>query len=180
MRKIITSTFVSLDGFIDNPHLWSLNFWSDEAGQYAHAQLFASDILLMGRVTYEGFAAAWPGRAGADDFTDRINAMDKYVVTSTLDKADWNNTTIIPGDDLIAEVRRLKEQPGGDILIYGCGQLTDALRENGLLDEYRLWMHPVTVGEGQRLFREGTKAKFTLTNTETFASGVTILTYQPA
>ncbi|MEO3855632.1 dihydrofolate reductase family protein [Acrocarpospora sp. B8E8] len=180
MRKIITSTYVTLDGFIDNPHLWSFDYWSDEAAQYAHALLFASDILLMGRVTYEGFAAAWPGRAGADDFADRINAMDKYVVTSTLDKADWNNTTIIPSDDLIAEVTRLKEQPGGDILIYGCGQLTDALRESGLLDEYRLWVHPVSVGAGQRLFREGTKAAFTLANTETFASGLTILTYQPA
>jgi dihydrofolate reductase len=180
MRKIITSTYVSLDGFIDNPHLWSMNYWNEEAGRYAYDQLFASDILLMGRVTYEGFAAAWPDRAGADDFADRINAMDKYVVTSTLDKAEWNNTTIIPGDDLVAEVSRLKEQPGGDILIYGCGRLTDALRENGLLDEYRLWVHPIAVGAGQRVFTEGTKAEFTLANSETFATGVTILTYKPA
>src|SRR5262245_11725498 len=106
MRKIITSTYVSLDGFIDNPHLWSLDYWNEEAGEYAMDLLFASDILLMGRVTYDGFAQAWPERSG-DPFSDRINAMDKYVVTSTLDTADWNNSTIISGDDLVAEVSRL-------------------------------------------------------------------------
>ncbi|GIH23274.1 pyrimidine reductase [Acrocarpospora phusangensis] len=178
MRKIITSTFVSLDGFIDNPHLWSLNYWNDEAARVALDQLLGSDILLMGRATYDGFADSWPNRSG-DPFSDHINAMDKYVVTSTLEKADWDNTTIIPGDDLVAEVTRLKEQDGGDILIYGCGRLTDALRENGLLDEYRLWIHPVVIGEGQRVFAEGTKATFTLAGSETFESGVTILTYKP-
>ncbi|WP_214107851.1 dihydrofolate reductase family protein [Acrocarpospora catenulata] len=179
MRKIIASTYATLDGFIDNPQLWSLNYWNEEAGVFARDQLFASDILLMGRVTYDGFAAAWPGRADADEFAHRINTMEKYVVSSTLEKAEWQNTSIIPRQDLIPEVTRLKEQPGGDILIYGCGRLTDALREHGLLDEYRIWVHPVVVGEGQRLFTEGTKATFQLVSTEVLATGVAILSYRP-
>ncbi|MFC7640410.1 dihydrofolate reductase family protein [Streptosporangium lutulentum] len=126
MRKIIASTYATLDGYIDNPHLWSLDYWSDEAARFAKDQLFSCDGLLMGRVTYEGFAASWPERTG-DPFSDRINSMSKYVVTSTLEKADWNNTTVIPGDDLVKRVTELKEQPGQDILMYGIGNLTDGL-----------------------------------------------------
>ncbi|MDP9842367.1 dihydrofolate reductase family protein [Streptosporangium lutulentum] len=178
MRKIIASTYATLDGYIDNPHLWSLDYWSDEAARFAKDQLFSCDGLLMGRVTYEGFAASWPERTG-DPFSDRINSMSKYVVTSTLEKADWNNTTVIPGDDLVKRVTELKEQPGQDILMYGIGNLTDGLMAGGLLDEYRIWVHPEIRGEGQPLFREGVKAKLKHLGTRTFESGVVILSYQP-
>jgi dihydrofolate reductase len=178
MRKIIASTYATLDGFIDDPHLWSLKYWSDEAGAYASDLLFSSDAVLMGRVTYEGMAAAWPARSG-DPFADRANSIAKYVVSSTLEKAEWNNSTIIRGEDVVTEVAALKRQPGANIVIWGCGALTDTLMEHGLLDEYRIWIHPVIRGGGQRLFREGTEATLELTDTITFGPGVVVLTYRP-
>src|SRR5262245_25400506 len=147
MRKIIASTYMSLDGVIGNPQVWSLDHFNEEAGEYAMGLLEASDILLMGRATYDGFAGAWQNRPG-NPFADKINSMRKYVVTSTLDKADWTNTTIIDGTgDVAAEVARLKEEDGGDIIIYGSGRLTDDLIRHGLLDEHHVWVHPLLVGD---------------------------------
>ncbi|MFF0308084.1 dihydrofolate reductase family protein [Streptosporangium sp. NPDC004379] len=178
MRKVIASVYTTLDGFIDDPHLWSLKYWTDEAAAYSHDQLFASDALLMGRVTYEGFALAWPGRTG--EFADRMNDMPKYVVSSTLDKADeWHNTSVIPGGEVTETVAELKRRPGRQMLIYGCGRLTDTLMEHGLLDEYRIWVHPRILGRGRRLFREGTDARLRLLDTLRFDSGVVVLSYAP-
>lgn len=179
MRKIIASTNATLDGYIDNPHLWSLKYWNDESAAYAKDLLFSSDALLLGRVTYEGFAEAWPAMTDEGGFADRMNGMPKYVVSTTLEKAAWNNSTII-GDDVVERVAELRRQPGGNILIYGCGRLTDTLRENGLLDEYRIWIHPVVRGEGQRLFAEGTVADLELVDAPVFSSGVVVATYRPA
>ncbi|GAA3507538.1 dihydrofolate reductase [Streptosporangium album] len=179
VRKIVASTYATLDGFIDNPHLWSLQYGTEEYLAYAYNLLFSSDALLMGRVTYDGFAQAWPAMGG-NDYADRMNGLPKYVVSSTLEKADeWNNSTVIAGDDLVGAVTELKQQPGQDILMFGCGRLTDALMEHGLLDEYRIWVHPVVRGEGQRLFREGAEATLELLDTTTFSSGVIVLTYRP-
>jgi dihydrofolate reductase len=180
MRKIIASTYATLDGFIDNPHLWSLGYWCDEAAAYARDLLFASDALLLGRVTYEGFAQAWPSMTDEGGFADRMNALPKFVVSTTLDAGGWGDTTIIGGDDLAERIAKLKDQPGQDILSYGCGRLSDALLEHGLLDEIRIWVHPVVTGAGQRLFREGTTATLELLDTHRFPTGVVVHSYRPS
>lgn len=181
MRKIINSTYVTLDGVISNPHLWSLKAWSEESGQYAKDLLWASDALVMGRATYDGFAEAWTSRAG-DAFADRMNGMAKYVASTTLEKADWNNTTVFK-DDAAGEIARLKEQPGQNILQYGFGSLSRTLVEHGLLDELQLWIHPIFVGASspdELLGKEGFEAHFELAETKTLDTGVIILTYRPA
>ena len=178
MRKIIVSTYVSLDGVIEAPEKWSLKFWNDEHTKYAQDQLFASDALLMGRKVYEGFAASWPSRR--NEFADRMNSLPKYVVSTTLEEAEWNNSTIIK-ENVAEEVSRLKEQPGKDILIYGSADLMHTLMEHDLIDEYRIWVHPVVLGSGKRLFKDESETKvLRLVDTTTFSSGVVILSYQPA
>lgn len=180
MRKIISSTYVTLDGFIDNPHLWSMRHNSEDAMAYALNLTLGSDALLLGRVTYVGMAEAWPNMGG-NPYADHVNSIAKYAVSATLDKpADWNNSTIIPGDNLIAAVTDLKAQPGKDILIWGCGRLTDDLAQNGLLDEYRIWIYPVIKGSGEPLFRPGSVTPMEHTDTTTFSSGVVVLTYRPS
>jgi dihydrofolate reductase len=146
MRHIINSTYISLDGVIQDPQDWPDNgIEGDGTGMKVQTDLlFGCDALLMGGRTYPGFAPAWMARSG-DPFSDRMNSMAKYVVSSTLTDPEWNNTTVI-SDDPIAAIRRLKEQPGQDIVQYGFGQLSYALLEHGLLDELRLWVHPLFVG----------------------------------
>ncbi len=178
MRKIIVSTYVSLDGVIEAPEKWSLKFWNDEHAKYANDQLFASDALLMGRMVYEGFAASWPSRR--NEFADRMNGLPKYVVSTTLEEAEWNNSTIIK-ENVAEEVSRLKEQPGQDILMYGSADLMHTLMEHDLIDEYRIWVHPVVLGSGKRLVKDESETKvLRLVDTTTFSSGVVILSYQPA
>ncbi|GAT68318.1 dihydrofolate reductase family protein [Planomonospora sp. ID91781] len=180
MRKIICSTYATLDGFIDDPHLWSMQHNSEDAMAYALELTLGCDALLLGRVTYEGMAQAWPNMGG-NPYADHVNAIAKYAVSSTLDEpADWNNSSIIPGDRLVAEVTELKRRPGADILIWGCGRLTDDLAAHGLLDEYRIWIYPVLKGEGEPLFRKESAGAVELTGTRTFDSGVVVLTYRPA
>jgi dihydrofolate reductase len=180
MRKIIASTYTTLDGYIDNPHLWSMRYMDDEAQAYTMELTLGADALLLGRVTYEGMAQAWPTRGG-NPFADHVNSMAKYAVSSTLDSsalAAWDNSNLIRGDDLVTEVTKLKAQPGGNILTWGCGRLTDALMEHGLLDEYRLCVCPVIRGEGQRLFREGLAATLELAQATPFPSGSVVLNYR--
>ncbi len=178
MRKIIVSTYVSLDGVIEAPEKWSLKFWNDEHAKYAHDQLFASDALLMGRKVYKDFAASWPSRR--NEFADRMNGLPKHVVSTTLEEAEWNNSTIIK-ENVAEEVSRLKEQPGQDILMYGSADLMHTLMEHDLIDEYRIWVHPVVLGSGKRLFRDESETKILrLVDTTTFSSGVVLLSYQPA
>jgi dihydrofolate reductase len=179
MRRIINSTYISLDGVIQNPQDWPSNGIDDNAGAIQTELLFAGDIVLMGRHTYDGFAQVWQGRSG-DPYSDRINAMSKQVVSTTLRDPEWNNTTVI-SDDPVAEIGRLKDQPGGDIVQYGFGRLSYTLMEHGLLDEVRLWIHPLFVGGGgpsDLLFRECATTKLSLVNTQPLKSGIVILSYQ--
>src|SRR5690606_2866195 len=178
MRKIIVSTMMSLDGVEDSPQNWSFDFWNDEIGKYASDLLFASDALVMGRATYEAFAEAWSSRAGADAFADRINAMPKYVASRTAKEPLTWNSTLIQGD-VVDFIRKLKDQPGQDILQYGCGELTYTMVEAGLVDELRFLVYPVTVGTGARIFENVAKTPMKLLSTHTFSTGVIAQHYQP-
>jgi dihydrofolate reductase len=181
VRRIINSTYISLDGVIQNPQDWPEGgIEPDGTGLKVQTDLLlACDAVLMGGHTYSGFAPAWMARSG-DTYSDRINSMAKYVVSSTLRDPEWTNTTVISGDPL-AEIRRLKEQPGQDIVQYGFGQLSYALLEHGLLDELRLWVHPLFVGRAtpaDLLFRPSAAVQFELTGTLALNNGIVILSYQ--
>ncbi|MEV0369002.1 dihydrofolate reductase family protein [Streptomyces sp. NPDC050636] len=181
MRKIINATYMTLDGDITNMQDWHFPYFGEEARQAATAQLFGSDALIMGRKTYEAFSDAWPQRAGADEFADRMNSMPKYAVSTTLRDPAWTNTSVISGD-VAAEVRKLKAGPGGNILQYGFGQVTRLLLDNGLLDELRIWLHPVLSGKAapsELLYRDGLPTAFTLNGTEAHSTGMIILSYTP-
>ncbi|MCL4879699.1 MAG: dihydrofolate reductase family protein [Anaerolineae bacterium] len=178
MRKIIVSTMVTLNAVMENPHLWSFDFMNDEITKYAYDQLFAADTLLMGRVTYEGFAEAWSARAGTDDFADRINSLPKFVASRTLKAPLRWNATLLEGD-IEEEVARLKQQPGKNILQYGSGELTHTLIQHGLVDEIRLLVYPVVVPNGAHIFENLSKTVLKLIDTRTFSSGVAALHYQP-
>ena len=177
MRKVIESTLVSLDGVIGDPQVWAEPYFDDEARDLANKQLLVTDAMLMGRRTYEKFAAMWPAATG--EYADRMNSVRKYVFSSTLETAEWTNATIISSDAARA-VAELKQEDGQDLLMYGHGPLGQALLEHKLLDELRLWLHPLLVGRGTLLFREGADSTLELVATETLASGVVVLTYRPA
>lgn len=180
MRKIVNSTYISLDGVIERPQDWPSSDVGDDTGDTLQSELlFACDAVLMGRRTYESFAGVWSGRSG-DPYTDQINSMDKYVVSSTLKAPEWVNTTVVNGD-VVAEVERLKAQPGKGIVQYGFGPLAHLLLEHGLLDEVRLWVHPFFVrsgGPADLVFREGSLARFDLVGTTPLRSGIVILSYR--
>ena len=183
MRKIINSTYISLDGVVELPHEWpTIERPSDGRGDEIQANLLmACDAVLMGRRTYESFAPAWQARSG-DPFSDRMNAMAKYVVSTTLTDPDWTNTTVISGD-VADRIRQLKEEPGQDIVQYGFGAVPTLLMEHGLLGELILWFHPLFVGNGSTddvLFPKGPPTQFVLTDSAILKSGMAILSYQPA
>ncbi len=178
MRKVVVSEFVSLDGVIHEP-MWTFAYWTDEIAQFKYDELFSSDALLLGRMTYEGFAQAWPGRTDEQGYADRMNGLPKYVVSTTLDRAEWNNSHLIKAN-VAEEVSKLKQQPGQDILIFGSGKLLQTLMQYDLIDQYHLLIYPVVLGSGQRLFEDGSNAKLKLAETQTFSSGVVALVYQPA
>ena len=186
MRKVVVSEFVSLDGVIEDPR-WTFRFMSEERERFKFDELSASDALLLGRVTYEGFAAAWPSmmeqyegprRAELQEYTDMMNGYPKYVVSSTLEEPlAWNNSTLIKGN-VAEEVLRLKQQPGKDILIFGSGDLANTLMQYDLIDEYRLMVFPILVGGGKRLFGDTNDTKvLRLAETKTLGSGVVVLSY---
>ncbi|MFJ1767158.1 dihydrofolate reductase family protein [Amycolatopsis sp. NPDC088138] len=180
MRRLVNSTYISLDGVIENPHHWPASGPDGGQGEAVQTELLlASDALVMGRRTYDGFAPVWPTRSG-DPASDRINAMAKYVVSSTLTDPEWNNTTVI-GTDPVAAIEKLKNEPGETILQYGFGQLTHALLDHGLVDEIRLWFHPLLVrggGVSDLLFREGSLTRLELDTVTKLDSGIVILGYQ--
>jgi dihydrofolate reductase len=183
MPRIINSTYISLDGVVEVPHEWpTIERPSDErADQIQTDLLTACDAVLMGRRTYEVFAPAWQARSG-DPVSDRMNAMPKYVVSTTLKDPDWANTTVISGD-VAEQIRKLKAQPGQDIVQYGFGAVSTLLMEHGLLDELRLWFHPLFVGKGTSddlLFPKGPTTHFELTDSTILKSGMAILTYRLA
>jgi dihydrofolate reductase len=176
MRKLVESTFVTLDGVISEPQSWSPPYWDDDHFAYSRKLLFAADALLLGRETYEGFAQAWPERSG-DEFTDRMNSIPKHVASRTLSEATWN-ATIIHGD-VAAAVAELKQEPGESIL-NGTGELDRTLLEHGLLDELHFWVFPVLAGSGQRLIEGIETTHLKLVETTRFGSGIVVLTYTPS
>jgi dihydrofolate reductase len=182
MRTIINSTYISLDGVIEAPHLWPSSGPGDARADTIQGDLlFACDALIMGRRTYEGFAPVWSSKSG-DPFSDHINAMPKYVVSSTLRDPDWTNTTVI-ADDPVGAIRALKQQPGKDIVQYGFGPLTHALLEHDVLDELRLWFHPLLVGKGgpdDLLYRDNRLTQFELADSTALSNGIVILSYRVA
>jgi dihydrofolate reductase len=181
MRKVVVSEFVSLDGVMEAPDKWHFQFWHEEMGKYKYDELFASDALLLGRVTYQGFAAAWPSMTDEAGFADRMNSLPKFVVSTTLEEPlEWNNSSRI-NENVAEEVARLKQQPGQDILIYGSADLVHTLMQHDLIDEYRIMVHPVVVRSGKRLFRDGSDTKvLRLVETKMLGPDVVVLSYQPA
>ncbi len=213
MRKVIVSEFVTLDGVMQAPGGaeedrrgnfeqggWCFQFFNEEAMKFKSDELFASGALLLGRVTYQIFAGAWPSltdkenlkrvkEAGGDaeaiqadmgegnPFADRMNSIPKFVVSTTLEKVEWNNSRLIKGN-ITEEVYKLKQQPGQDILVFGSSNLVNTLMQHDLIDEYRLMVFPIVLGSGKRLFRD-TNTKLKLVDAKTFRSGVVVLTYTP-
>jgi dihydrofolate reductase len=186
MGKIVVTEFVSMDGVIEDPGGsenyehggWSFQFDRGEEGnKFKLDEAMASDALLLGRVTYEGFADSWPSREG--EFADKFNGMPKFVVSTTLDKPEWNNTRVISGD-VGGEVRKLREEFANDVVVHGSAQLVNTLKENDLVDEFRLMVFPVVLGKGKRLFADGgglIPLKLSDAN-QVGPDGVVILTYQ--
>jgi dihydrofolate reductase len=175
MRKVVVAEFMSLDGVVENP-AWTSRYWNDEIAKFKSDENLASDALLLGRVTYQGFAAAWP--ESADEGADRMNNLPKYVVSTTLDKVEWNNSMLIK-DNIVEELTKLKRQDGQDILVYGSATLVQTLMRRDLIDEYRLLVYPVVLGKGQRLFDDASKVDLKLVESQVFSSGVVALIYQP-
>jgi dihydrofolate reductase len=187
MGKIVVTEFVSLDDVMEDPG-GSENFkyggWSfqiergPEGNQFKLDETMSSDALLLGRVTYEGFAEAWPTRDG--EFADKFNAMPKYVVSSTLDNPEWTNSTVLKGD-VAEEVAKLKQKYDGDIVVHGSAQLVQSLLEQNLVDELRLMVYPVVLGSGKRLFGETSDKKpLRLASSKVVGDGVAILVYERA
>jgi dihydrofolate reductase len=182
MRRIITSTYMSLDGVVQRPEQWTFDYRSEDAARFGHDQLFSSDALLMGRHTYEIFAGHWPTQTDDDGFADRMNALPKYVVSTTLSGPTWNNTTVLDPTEAPDQLRKIKEQPGQDILQYGYGPLTALLLHEGLLDELRIWLHPLLVGDTDPtalLAHIGARATFRLVDITRYDSDLLILSYRP-
>ena len=187
MGRIVVTEFVSLDGVMEDPGGsesfkhggWSFAFSrGDEGDKFKLDETRASDALLLGRATYEGFAAAWPSREG--EFADLFNNMPKYVVSTTLQKPEWNNSTVLKGD-LPEEIAKLKREHDGDIVVHGSAQLAQTLIENDLVDELRLMVFPVVLGSGKRLFGDTSDKKaLQLVDSKVVGDGVAILTYEPA
>ncbi len=177
MGKLTVTCFITLDNVVEDPHLWSGQFQSDDTDELNAAVQSDADAMLLGRVTYEGFAAAWPSRSG-DPFSDKFNAMPKYVVSSTLERADWNNSTIV-SDDVIERVRALKADQ--NLLVWGSPTLVQTLMEHDLVDEYVLLVSPIVRGKGIRLFREdGEQHDLRVTDATTLSGGMLALRMTPA
>jgi dihydrofolate reductase len=177
--RLVATEYVSLDGVFEEPGQWSFPFFNEEAGQFKWEELQASDALLLGRKTYEGFAAAWPTMTDAGEFGERMNGIPKYVVSSTLDRLEWGGSQLITGD-AVAEIAKLRQAAGRDLLLSGSAQLFGALMGANLIDLYRLMVHPIVLGSGGRLFADGLGERtLQLTETRRFATGIVILEYTP-
>ena len=186
MGRIVVTEFISLDGVVEDPGGaedfkyggWSFEFSrGDDGDKFKLDEALGADALLLGRVTYEGFAAAWPQRDG--EFADKFNNMPKYVVSSTLEDPDWTNSTVIEGDDLSEAVAGIKDGHDGDVVVHGSAQLVQALLANDLLDELRLMVFPVVLGSGKRLWGESSdKTRLKLVDSRPVGDeGVVVLTY---
>jgi dihydrofolate reductase len=176
VRKVVVTEFISLDGVMEEPR-WTFKYWNDEIANFKGDESSASDALLLGRVTYQGFAAAWP--QSEDEGADYFNSVRKYVVSNTLEEPlEWKNSTLIK-DNLVEEITTLKQQDGKDIVVHGSATLVQTLMQDDLVDRYRLLVYPVVVGKGKRLFAEGIPASLKLLESQSFSSGVVALVYEP-
>ncbi|WP_433235033.1 dihydrofolate reductase family protein [Streptosporangium sp. CA-135522] len=177
-RKLTVGQFISLNGVVEAPEEWNFPYFNDEMGAAYGEMMAEADTLLLGRVTYESFAAVWPEQN--DEMADQLNGIRKLVASTTLKEAGWQNSAVIDGD-VVTAVKELKEQPGKNITVTGSITLTQTLLRAGLVDEMRLLVHPIVVGTGRRLFPDGpTQVPLVLTRSVTFDTGVLDLTYQPA
>jgi dihydrofolate reductase len=185
--RIVVTEFVSLDGVMEDPggsEDFKYGGWTfeisrgDEGDKFKLDETLSSEALLLGRVTYQGFAEAWPSREG--EFADKFNAMPKYVVSSTLEKPEWNNSTVLKGD-VAEEVAKLTQEQDGDVVVHGSARLVQTLVEHDLVDELRLMVYPLVLGSGKRLFGETSDKKpLRLVDSKVVGDGVTILIYEPA
>jgi dihydrofolate reductase len=188
MTRLIVTEFVSADGVMEDPGGvegfehggWALEMdRGPEGDRFKLEETFAAEAMLLGRRTYEGFAAAWPGRSDEAGFADKMNSMPKYVVSSTLTDPEWTNSHVV-GSDLPAAVAHVEERTQGDVLVAGSAQLVQGLTDHDLVDEYRLMVFPVLLGRGKRLFADGSRRDLRLTDHRMVGSGVMILTYAPS
>jgi dihydrofolate reductase len=186
MRNVVVTEFITLDGVFEDPGGaektehggWSFKFWSEDSGKFKFDELVASDAMLLGRVTYQGFAAAWPEMTDEAGFADRMNSLPKYVASRTLDKLEWQNSHLIEGD-VVEAVAALKEQEGQNILVHGSGQLANTLLQADLVDELRFLVSPIVLGSGRRFFEGGsTPRMMELVEGVTLDTGVLALTYR--
>jgi dihydrofolate reductase len=171
MGKLTTTCFITLDNVVQDPHLWSGDYQSEDTGLLNDSVLREADAMLLGKTTYEGFAAAWPSRSG-DPFSDKFNSMPKYVVSTTLERADWNNSTILSGDPF-ARIRELKAEQ--NLLTWGSPTLVQGMLGEGLIDELVLLYSPIVLGEGKRLFGEGARHDLEVTETTRLGGGMLAL-----
>jgi dihydrofolate reductase len=179
MRKVVSGLFISLDGVVEAPHLWQFDVFDDDMGQLMTEQLAKIDTVLLGRVTYQEWAAYWPQAEADEEYAVFINNTPKYVASTTLGRLDWQNSILIEGD-VAAAVAALKAQPGGNIGVQGSPTLIRFLLAAGLLDELTLMVHPVIAGAGRRLFPGDSELqRMTLIDSRITASGVAALTYRP-
>jgi dihydrofolate reductase len=185
MGRIVVTEFVSLDGVMEDPGGaedykhggWTFEFDRGEGDEFKLEETRETDALLLGRKTYEGFAAAWPSREG--EFADKFNSMPKYVVSSTLREPGWNNSTVLEGD-VAEEAAKLRASTQGNIVVHGSAQLVQALIEHDLVDELRLMVYPIVLGSGKRLFADTSEKKpMRLSSAKPVGEGITILTYEP-
>jgi dihydrofolate reductase len=178
MRKIVVGEFLSADGVMETPETWQFPFQTDEMGEITEGQIRDADAFLLGRTTYEGFAEFWPTQTNNEfGVADKLNSAPKYVVSTTLQKADWNNSTLIKSN-VIEEIRKLKQQPGSIIAIIGSAKLVHSLLEAGLVDEIQVLVHPIVLGEGIRLFVDGYRSPLKLADSKILSNGVVYLSYQ--
>ena len=180
MGNIVVTEFITLDGVVQDPHLWSFPYATPETMQFKFQELQTQGAHLLGRVTYAAFAEAWPGRTDEAGFSDRFNALPKYVVSTTLQTAAWQGSTILRGADLPAEIAQVKAAVSGDIVLAGSVKLVQSLMQHNLVDEYRLLTYPLVLGEGQRLFGSAPAKPQLLESRPMGSTGVVLLRYAPA
>ncbi|GAA2586125.1 dihydrofolate reductase family protein [Actinomadura fulvescens] len=178
MGKLVVSVFVTIDGVIERPDRWAFQYVSGDSVEHSLKQIRQAEALLLGRFTYEGFAAAWPYLSDDAGYADKLNAMPKYAVSATLERAEWNNTTVIR-ENVLHEIGKLKAELSGDLLVFGSGELVRRLLPHDVIDEIRLITCPVVMGEGERLFDGGMPTTFDLVDVTAFRSGAIVLTYAP-
>jgi len=171
MGKLTATCFITLDNVVQDPHLWSGDYQSEDTGSLNDSVLREADAMVLGKTTYEGFAAAWPSRSG-DPFSDKFNSMPKYVVSTTLETADWNNSTIL-SEDPFARIRELKAEQ--NLLTWGSPSLVQGMLREGLVDELVLLYSPIVLGEGKRLFGEGARHDLEVTETTRLGGGMLAL-----